>query len=214
MTTWGTGGTRLGPNSTASYGNVQGSQGTAAEFVSINPVLPLGYLGYETDTRKLKIGDGSSDWNTLPYWHDIIPYASCYGNEIGWSQATAVQNTWYPISDSDMTDGSLIQAAHDGSGKITVATSGKYLVNWSIAVDISNNNDHVQVGIIVDGAANAQGLNHAEATKANDHKALSGTAILALTAGQAVQIGLRTTDANTPTLGVDHLNITLVWLGV
>lgn len=214
MTTKGTAGIRLGPNSTASYGYVQGGQATAAEWIQVNPVLQLGWLGYESDTAKLKIGDGTSDWNTLPYWHDIIPYGSCYGNEIAWAQAAAVQNTWYPISDADMTDGNLIQVTHDGSGKLTVATAGKYLVNWATSIDISNNNDHVQVGIIVDGTASAQGLNHAESAKANDHKSISGTAIIALTAGQTVQIGIRTTDSNTPTLGVDHLNITIVWLGV
>ena len=67
MTTWGTGGFRLGPESMASYGNVQGGQATAAEWVQINPVLPLGMIGYESDTGRVKIGDGISDWNTLEY---------------------------------------------------------------------------------------------------------------------------------------------------
>lgn len=67
MTTWGTGGFRLGPNSTASYGYLQGAQGTAAEWVQANPVLPLAAIGYESDTGRVKIGDGISDWNTLEY---------------------------------------------------------------------------------------------------------------------------------------------------
>ena len=67
MTTWGTGGFRLGPNSTASYGYVQGGQATAAEWAQINPVLQLGWIGYESDTGRVKIGDGISDWNTLEY---------------------------------------------------------------------------------------------------------------------------------------------------
>jgi hypothetical protein len=67
MTTWGTGGFRLGPNSTASYGNVQGAQGTAAEWIQANPVLPLATIGYESNTGRVKIGDGISDWNTLEY---------------------------------------------------------------------------------------------------------------------------------------------------
>ena len=32
-----------------------------------NPVLIVGEPGFESDTGKLKIGDGSSDWNSLPY---------------------------------------------------------------------------------------------------------------------------------------------------
>jgi hypothetical protein len=35
--------------------------------VQINPVLPLGMIGYESDTARVKIGDGISDWNTLEY---------------------------------------------------------------------------------------------------------------------------------------------------
>jgi hypothetical protein len=34
---------------------------------SVNPVLSLGEPGFETDTKRLKIGDGSSVWNDLDY---------------------------------------------------------------------------------------------------------------------------------------------------
>ena len=40
---------------------------TAANWVSINPVLASGEPGLETDTLKIKYGDGSSTWNSLPY---------------------------------------------------------------------------------------------------------------------------------------------------
>jgi hypothetical protein len=142
-----------------------------------------------------------------------MSYGSCYGNETGWAQAAAVQNTWYIISDADMADGVLNDVTHDGSGKLTCPTAGKYLVNWAIAVDISNNNEHVQVGIAVSGTVGDAGMNHAEAAKANDHKSISGTAILTLTANQYIEIAVRTTDAGTPNLGVDHLNVTLLQVG-
>ena len=32
-----------------------------------NPVLLQGELGYETNTECLKIGDGQTEWNSLPY---------------------------------------------------------------------------------------------------------------------------------------------------
>ncbi len=65
---YGPGGFRVGPTSQAQYGDVQGAWATAAEFVQVNPVLPLGMLGFESDTGRFKIGDGVSDWNTLSYW--------------------------------------------------------------------------------------------------------------------------------------------------
>ena len=40
---------------------------TAANWTSVNPVLLDGEVGIETDTRKQKIGDGSTAWNSLPY---------------------------------------------------------------------------------------------------------------------------------------------------
>jgi len=40
---------------------------TAANWTSANPTLAAGEFGYETDTGKVKIGDGSSIWVTLPY---------------------------------------------------------------------------------------------------------------------------------------------------
>lgn len=40
---------------------------TAATWKSKNPVLSLGEMGVETDTRKFKIGDGSTAYNALKY---------------------------------------------------------------------------------------------------------------------------------------------------
>ena len=39
----------------------------AATWTSVNPVLMLGEVGWETDTRKSKLGDGVTAWNSLPY---------------------------------------------------------------------------------------------------------------------------------------------------
>jgi hypothetical protein len=41
---------------------------TAANWTSANPVLGEGEQGYETDTKKMKIGDGTSNWTALPYF--------------------------------------------------------------------------------------------------------------------------------------------------
>lgn len=40
---------------------------TAAEWESENPILAEGQIGVESDTNKLKIGDGSTAWNSLLY---------------------------------------------------------------------------------------------------------------------------------------------------
>jgi hypothetical protein len=40
---------------------------TAANWTANNPTLSAGEFGHETDTGKLKIGTGSTAWNSLPY---------------------------------------------------------------------------------------------------------------------------------------------------
>lgn len=41
---------------------------TSANFASKNPVLGIGEPAYETDTKKLKIGDGTTAYNSLDYF--------------------------------------------------------------------------------------------------------------------------------------------------
>ena len=43
---------------------------TAANWLAANPVLALAEPGFETDTGKLKIGNGNDNWSTLPYVSD------------------------------------------------------------------------------------------------------------------------------------------------
>ena len=42
--------------------------GTAAFLTSSNPTLRAGQYGIETDTLYVKLGDGSTAWNSLPYY--------------------------------------------------------------------------------------------------------------------------------------------------
>jgi len=46
--------------------------GTAAEWTAANPTLLKGEIGVETDTRKYKIGDGSTAWAGLSYYIDGV----------------------------------------------------------------------------------------------------------------------------------------------
>ena len=41
--------------------------GTAAQWTTANPILASGEMGVESDTNKIKIGDGVLAWNALPY---------------------------------------------------------------------------------------------------------------------------------------------------
>lgn len=46
---------------------IQVRRGTASQWTSANTVLAAGEWGYETDTGKVKIGNGSTAWTSLGY---------------------------------------------------------------------------------------------------------------------------------------------------
>jgi len=48
-------------------------RGTAAQWSSSNPILGVGELGIETDTLKIKIGNGTSTWTQLTSYANVTP---------------------------------------------------------------------------------------------------------------------------------------------
>jgi len=57
---------------------------TAANWTTANPVLLAGELGLESDTNKIKIGDGTTAWTSLGYFPFVVSGGVVTGNlEIG-----------------------------------------------------------------------------------------------------------------------------------
>lgn len=46
---------------------LQIKRGTSGRWSTVNPILANGEPGFVYDTNKLKIGDGVTPWNDLPY---------------------------------------------------------------------------------------------------------------------------------------------------
>lgn len=70
---------------------------TAAAWTAANPTLLSGEMGIESDTRKIKVGTGSTAWNALPY---------------------------YSSTDADLVRG---QASKMDADTITITTQGVYV---------------------------------------------------------------------------------------
>lgn len=51
----------------ATNSKIQLRRDTAANWSTYNPTLSAGEPGFETDTGKLKIGDGRNSWSSLDY---------------------------------------------------------------------------------------------------------------------------------------------------
>jgi hypothetical protein len=142
-----------------------------------------------------------------------LTFGSCYGVEISWIQENAAQNTWYDISDANMVDGQLHNVTHDGNGKLTVTEPGMYITDWAGAFEADAANVHVQITFSINGTEGNPGMNHIETVAVNREMPCSGNAILDLADNDTVNVSIRTTDAGTPDLLVDHLMIRLVQVG-
>ena len=46
---------------------IQVRRGTSTDWSSVNPTLAAGEIGFETNTKKVKVGDGTTAWNSLSY---------------------------------------------------------------------------------------------------------------------------------------------------
>ncbi len=89
---------------------IQHRRGTAAAATAANVVLFNGQLGVETDTGKIKVGNGVTTWNALPY-------SSSLGSNII-SEASALRMR---APDGGLWD---LTAANDGV-PVTVAVVGE-----------------------------------------------------------------------------------------
>jgi hypothetical protein len=108
---------------------MQQRRGTASQWTSANPVLNAGEIGWESDTNKFKIGDGTNHWADLDYFADtnstVVP---TFGTSIVFEGATAdsYETTLLatdPTADRTITlpnaTGTVVLA--DGSGNVTVS---------------------------------------------------------------------------------------------
>lgn len=144
-----------------------------------------------------------------------LPYGYCHGDHIAWTQVNAVQNTWYTIADADMASGALHDVTHDGNGLLTVGPAGKYLVTLDASYEVDAANKHIEFGVEVDGAAPATDSPHVHTTSkfANQEQHNSATGIIVLTAGQTIQVAMRTIDAGIPDFVVDNIHLSCVQVG-
>jgi hypothetical protein len=84
---------------------------TAANWTANNPVLGMAEMGYESDTEKLKIGDGVTAWNALAYWAvgsgDVVGPAGATDHAVArFDTATGklIQNSLMTLSDAGTPD--------------------------------------------------------------------------------------------------------------
>ena len=106
---------------------------TAANWTSVNPILLEGEVGIETDTRKQKVGDGTTAWNSLAYSVNTINNEAFDGQWVSYSQtlissATSLNgntNLTYTVQVPD--DGHIYEVLLRGEVE-TGSSSGNYCI--------------------------------------------------------------------------------------
>lgn len=115
---------------------IQLRRDTAANWTSVNPTLAQGELGVETDTGKIKLGTGSTAWNSLSYFVGNI--AGTTLDAIGDVTITSVQNgdflryngsasAWIndPVNLATDTVGNYVESLVAGTGVTVSNNSGE-----------------------------------------------------------------------------------------
>lgn len=84
---------------------------TSANWSTVNPTLEAGEIGYDTDKKKFKMGDGTSDWDTLDFYE-------AGGNTYTPGTGVKIENNQISLKTRSS------QFAYNGNGEMYLITTG------------------------------------------------------------------------------------------
>lgn len=93
---------------------IQVRRGTAAQWTSTNPTLAAGEIGFETDTLKGKIGNGSTAWTSLSY--AFVPATTAVAT---WFNSPSSANLASAVTDETGTGALVFAGAPTLTGTVT-----------------------------------------------------------------------------------------------
>lgn len=125
---------------------IQIRRDSSTNWSNINPVLAEGELGYETDTHKLKIGDGHTHWLDLPYYvtndkMNEIKSAGISGpnGSIQYNDNNQLSGTVNLIWDSNKkslkVNNSIVVSDNNGNLNITQSGNTSFISGQTILID-------------------------------------------------------------------------------
>jgi len=117
---------------------------TAANWTATNPVLLQGEIGVETDTRRYKIGDGTTAWSSLSYYIEGVlargQASKTTSGTIAIASAGAYQSTGLTATFDSATDYQVVLGTTDTFGlKNDSGATKLFMVQASMDAYAGNN---------------------------------------------------------------------------
>lgn len=110
---------------------IQLRRGTASQWTTANPTLTAGEAGFETDSGRIKFGDGTTAWTALAYYGETIAATAVTndytlvrrdgGKVIEANKATSLTVTIPPETSVPWPAGTILEVFQKGAGQVTIA---------------------------------------------------------------------------------------------
>ena len=179
---------------------------TAANWTSANPTLAIGELGWETDTRKAKLGDGSTAWTGLSYIvgpdsSALTTATSFAGDVTGLYNALkfqSISDDWAITSDVAITDTPTLDDYAVAATTSVIRWNGAGALALS---GIANGADGRVLFIFNVTAAQTLTLKHDATSTAGNRFYLPGAADMILSANSGIGIWYDATSSRWRVLG-------------
>ena len=115
---------------------IQLRRDTAANWSSNNPILAEGEIGVELDTNRMKVGNGSTYWNDLPYAFE--DYYIKTGETVANADKLDNQDGSYYTNASNLNAGTVPTARLSGTYDIDISGNAATADNATNADKVDN----------------------------------------------------------------------------
>jgi len=125
---------------------IQSRHDTAANWTTDNPTLAAGELGLETDTNRIKFGDGTTAWTSLPYVGagGNFKYARCALSASQTANLAVNDHIQWDTVESGSLSG-LQTGAGQANGIFTLAANKTYKISVNLRVAFTGNTGDIGI---------------------------------------------------------------------